>query len=536
VSLSAQAPLHQYHRAHFGYPPPVPFKQRPLLPPNQILPPTQNARPLSSKRGRPSSLLVTPTPKKARAAAAVPTSSSSTPSTLLALYSRKSKSLSVLAEAFCCFYAQVLPGTDVVIDVVAAELGVERRRIYDVVNILEAIRLVQKKGKNTYTWMGTSHLPRMFALLQQEAIWHFSDDATRNGLLSEQTAERIAEMKLHVPGMDNKSLTRLSQHFIKIFLVGNEIVSLSEASDKIYGSTTTEEFTAMATEGETQPNDGMLHDSKNVQQNTAVQGAKTKVRRLYDIANVFQSLGILSKTTGKGPKSESRVSTRPRYKWSFHMTPSDLLKLYKDIPESVKRERNPFDDVKALKSLAKANSTRQSAVAAAKDVSKSVKSPEDAGHISSNRRDTTSSKVRDIELNKSSAEFEEAEATTPLALSATLSGECTASMGSDAVFTKVTEETPPNINRRGGDNPPSVQQSDSHDTSTHTKSFANIHQTGGALAYSSNCELETELREDGDDDDFLHDDVSCVISRSNAGEPRRVSLSTEPVHSPRQSR
>ena len=38
--------------------------------------------------------------------------------------------------------------TDVLLDKASLKLGVERRRIYDIVNILEALDIVSRKAKN----------------------------------------------------------------------------------------------------------------------------------------------------------------------------------------------------------------------------------------------------------------------------------------------------------------------------------------------------------------------------------------------------
>jgi len=37
----------------------------------------------------------------------------------------------------------------------AAELGVQKRRIYDITNVLEGINLIEKKSKNIIVWKGS---------------------------------------------------------------------------------------------------------------------------------------------------------------------------------------------------------------------------------------------------------------------------------------------------------------------------------------------------------------------------------------------
>lgn len=216
--------------------------------------------------------MVTPTPKK-------PTVN----------YSRKTKSLGLLAENFISTYSTT-ENAPISIDHAAKHLGVERRRIYDIINIFESLDIVQRKCKNTYDWMGVQHLPQVFGKFQQDAFLEFTQEAIENGLYQ---GASLNPRQVSTPLGQKKSLGKLSQQFVQLFLVGRKIMNLKEVSDKILGTTTEN-----------------------------IRGLKTKIRRLYDIANVFLSLGLVQKLEGETRRD------KPNFCWAYELSPREIRELY----------------------------------------------------------------------------------------------------------------------------------------------------------------------------------------------------------------
>jgi len=106
----------------------------------------------ATKRARPGAALSPSTPRRAPGPAS-PSPSKKTRSPLEK--SRDETSLGRLTKKFVNLFHSDPTGT-VDLNKASLNLGVQKRRIYDITNVLEGIGLVEKKSKNTVQWVGTA--------------------------------------------------------------------------------------------------------------------------------------------------------------------------------------------------------------------------------------------------------------------------------------------------------------------------------------------------------------------------------------------
>ncbi|KAK1423299.1 hypothetical protein QVD17_18597 [Tagetes erecta] len=211
------------------------------------------------------------------------------------IYSRKEKSLGVLCSNFLSLYNR--DGVESIgLDNAANQLGVERRRIYDIVNILESVGVLTKRAKNQYTWKGFNAIPHALEELRKQAfnenlkvsqictsvtVGNENDclgSSNSNSSYTDRCTNSSGSSK-NESNRKEKSLGLLTKNFIKLFISSNtDLISLDAAATSLLSD---------------------LHDP------TAM---KTKVRRLYDIANVLSSMNLLEKT--RHPQSG-----KPSFRW-----------------------------------------------------------------------------------------------------------------------------------------------------------------------------------------------------------------------------
>ena len=187
----------------------------------------------------------------------------------------KDKSLTELCQRFMINFGR---NTNKVIalDQWTKLLGVEKRRVYDILNIFETFNAITKKAKNQYVWKGIAcvyeGLDKIQAKCQNIVLQNSTNECSQN--IRNSSKKRIL---VDYPCETQKSLGFLWENFIAMFQLISPVITLDDAAENI----------------------------KAIFENSSK--LKTKVRRLYDISNVLLVLKVIKKTF--------LASGKPAFKW-----------------------------------------------------------------------------------------------------------------------------------------------------------------------------------------------------------------------------
>uniref|UniRef100_A0A914W733 E2F/DP family winged-helix DNA-binding domain-containing protein n=1 Tax=Plectus sambesii TaxID=2011161 RepID=A0A914W733_9BILA len=140
----------------------------------------------------------------------------------LDVQSRKEKSLGLLCQRFLTAMGdESRKGNEIHLESVARKMMVEKRRIYDIVNVMEALEAMTKTNKSFYRWDGLTYLPQLMAQLQKEAA-------------EEGLPERIARVEQAMCSFTELAKTAVTGRTLATEIVGTMVTDKNDDNDSGY--------------------------------------------------------------------------------------------------------------------------------------------------------------------------------------------------------------------------------------------------------------------------------------------------------------
>ncbi|CAD6192139.1 unnamed protein product [Caenorhabditis auriculariae] len=229
--------------------------------------------------------------------------------------SRKEKSLGLLCQRFLIAMNEETcgrPNGEVHLETVARKMNVEKRRIYDIVNVMEALDAMQKTNKSYYKWHGLDDLPKLMAGLQKEAI-------------VERLPERVLRVEQAMCSFTELSGGRKHSREVVGSLVGDLGNESTSSEDVVLPTSSAGSNETRRSRVDSRDRQGrnslaqlcrrflmvLLSNPKNIRKvsldvastvlikDPETEGfeppSRSRCRRLYDIANVLVALGLIKK-------------------------------------------------------------------------------------------------------------------------------------------------------------------------------------------------------------------------------------------------
>jgi hypothetical protein len=227
--------------------------------------------------------------------------------------------LTLLCERFQYQFGHLQPDgspTLLMLNDVAEALGVPRRRLYDVINVFEAIEVMKRVGKLMYEFCGYDHLPLLLEQLHTDEIngvpvedrvrrapaaaagaaaaaAEGEDAAAGDGAAAANPDQEPQQPPRGQPGRSSShSLWVLSRRLVRMILRSEVAVSLTGAAAELVGP-------------------GGVPDPTQNRTQTQI----TVERRLYDIGSILCSLGLVERVYLK--------KRQPAFAWIYGWRPGN---------------------------------------------------------------------------------------------------------------------------------------------------------------------------------------------------------------------